>query len=466
MKNIKKNILYNSAYQIFLIILPIITSPYVSRVLGAENIGVFSFSQALANYFYLVAMLGVKNYGNRTIATVRDDPIELRKNFWEIYYFQVLFGIIIAAIYVVYVSARIHNNRSIYYFQLFYILSGVFDLTWCYFGLEEFKTTASISMFIKVVDVLAIFTFVKNGMHLNMYTFLICIAMFANQVVLMPYIFKKIPFQRPTISGVIRHIKPNLVLFIPVLAVSFYNIMDKLMLGMISTKKEVGFYTYSENITQIPNTIILSVNNAVMPRMSNLAKSGEKEQSTRLINALMIIAMIISVGCAFGLACVSPILIPWFYGEDFKRCVIFVALLTPIIIFKGWAGVIRTQYIIPNKKDKVFIVSLFTGAIVNLIINAALIPYLAGIGAVIGTVCAELSVCVVQFGMVRKEISFQVYLKDGLAFVICGLIMSLFVLSLYWLNCNNLMTLFLQVIIGILVYGLLSLIYLVKIKKT
>ncbi|MDD7305114.1 MAG: oligosaccharide flippase family protein [Peptoniphilaceae bacterium] len=463
MTSLKKNIIYNSTYQILLIILPIITSPYISRVLGAKNIGIFSYSQAFANYFYLVAMLGVKNYGNRTIAKVRDNDKELRINFWEIYFFQILFGIFVSLIYIFIVYFYIKVNKSVYYFQLFFILSGVFDLTWCYFGLEEFKSTTVISMFIKIIDVIAIFIFVRDVDDLKIYTFLICFAMIFNQIVLIPYILRKIPFLMPTIKGIKRHIIPNLILFIPVLAVSFYNIMDKLMLGIISTNTEVGFYTYAENITQIPNTLILSINNAVMPRMSNLAKKKDSGNSLKLINILMLLAMFISSGCAFGLLSISNTLIPWFYGKEFERCAIFVMLLSPIIIFKGWAGVLRTQYIIPNNKDRIFIISLFIGAIVNIVINFLLIPQFEGIGAIVGTFAAEFAVCFVQFKMVYKEIDVLKYLKDGIAFIVCGVLMSIVIILMGYLNINKIVNMFLQILFGGIIYTALSYIY---IKKT
>lgn len=464
--NLKINLIYSVAYQILLIIMPLITAPYVSRTLGANNVGIFSTSNAFAHYFFLFAMLGVNNYGNRSIARVRDNKQLLGKTFWEIFSFQFITSVIVCCVYIPFVLIRNKEYKTIYLIQFLYVLSAAFDINWCCFGLEKFKLSTTRSTIIRVLMAAAVFVFVKDGSDLPVYTAIIAGGSLLSMLAVWPFIIKHIPFVKPSFSGIISHIKPNLVLFLPVIAISIYNIMDKLMLSEMSTETEVGFYTYSENITQIPSTLILAINNVVMPRMSNLfAKNTDSKITNGLMDIIMMFAMLMSCAMAFGLAGTAEIFAPWFYGNDFSRCGMFIMLLCPIIIFKAWAGVLRTQYIIPKSKDKLYITSLIIGAAVNLVANFILIPKFEGVGAIIGTIAAEFSVAFVQFVLVRKEVPIMEYIKNGVAFCIIGAFMFGVIYNMRNIPLAVPLVILIQVIIGGVIYMSSSVFYMVKIKK-
>lgn len=462
---LKKNLLYNISYQILVIILPLITAPYVSRVLGSHNVGVYSYTQAFANYFYLFTMLGVNNYGNRTIAAVRDDQYKLSKTFWEIFSFQFILGLIISSGYLIYCLCFIKTDKIIYLMQFFYVVSGVFDVNWLCFGLEKFKFTTMRSTIIRIGMAVCTFAFVKNQNDLAIYTLILAGGNLLAVLAIWPFIKKHVDFVKPTIKGILLHLKPNLLLFWPVIAVSLYNIMDKLMLGAMSTKEEVGFYTYAERITQIPNTLILALDSVIMPRMSNLLAKKESDTAVFLMDNVMMFAMLMAAVMSFGLAAVGPTFAPWFYGAEFSRCGLFIVMLSPIIIFKGWAGALRTQYIIPAKKDRIYIISLTSGAIINLIINFILIPKIEGIGAVIGTIVAELTVCFIQFFMVRKEVHVTEYIKNGVSFCLIGFIMYVVISKIRTVFDIPIAIMGAQVILGGIIYMLLAALFMIKIKK-
>lgn len=462
---LKNNFLYSVGYQLLIIILPLITAPYVSRVLGAENVGIYSYTQAFANYFYLFAMLGVNNYGNRMIAAVRDKQKDLDRTFWEIFFFQSLLAIFVSFIYIIYAISFIKENRLIYLLQSFYVLSSVFDINWVCFGLENFKLTTVRSTIIRLCMAAATFLFVNNLNDLWIYTFILSFGNFIAALVVWPFVLKHIHFIKPSWSGIKRHIKPNLVLFWPVIAVSLYNIMDKLMLGMFSTKEEVAFYTYAERITQLPNTLILALDNVIMPRMSNLYAKNNKEKTRNLMDNVMLFAMFMAAAMAFGLAGVAPVFAPWFYGEAFTRCGLFIVMLCPITVFKGWAGALRTQYIIPAHKDNVYIISLTTGAVVNLILNFFFIPRFSGVGAIIGTIAAEFTVMFIQFFMCRNEIPIKKYMVNGLCFCAIGFVMYLGVDALSSVSNNAVITMGIQILVGVIVYVIMACVYMIKVKK-
>ncbi len=466
---LRTNFTYNLGYQLLAIVLPLITAPYVSRTLGSHNVGVYSYTQACANYFFLFAMLGVSNYGNRMVAAVRDDKEKLEKTFWEIYAFQFIVGILACIAYLIYCTFIVEQDRLVSYMQFFYVASGWLGINWLMFGLEQFKLTTIRNTVIRIGMAVLTFVLVKDRNDLPIYTAIIAGGNLLSVLVIWPFTLKHVAFRRPTISGVVRHIKPNFILFWPVIAVSLYNIMDKLMLGVMSTKKEVGFYTYAENITQIPNTLILALDNVMLPRMANLYAVGENKKASNLMDNVMMFAMMAAAAMSFGLAGVGPIFAPWFYGEEFARCGFFIALLCPVIIFKGWAGALRTQYIIPKKRDKVFLTSLTSGSIVNLVINFILISSLQGVGAIIGTIAAEFTVAFIQFFMLRKEIPIKRYISNGIGFCGIGFIMYIVICMLpnmrLFTNSSPILTMLVQILCGIIIYISLSAIYMIKIIK-
>jgi len=464
--SIKVNLIYNVAYHILAIGLPLITAPYVSRFLGAKSIGVYSKSQALANYFVLFAMLGVSNYGNRSIARASDNKTEVSKTFWEIFSFQLMTALVALTSYLIYCCQLTSDNKVVYFLQSFYVASGLFDVNWCCFGLEKFKLTTVRSMIIKIITVVAVCTLVKSPNDLWLYTFILSFSFIVSAVVVWPFIIKHIDFVKPTWSGIKRHIKPNLVLFWPVLAVSLYNIMDKLMLGWFSEDEEVAFYSYAERIVTIPTTLILALDNVIMPRMSKLFATDTKSESIRyLMDTVMLFAMFMAAAMGFGLAGIADVFAPWFYGKAFTRCGYFIILLSPVIIVKAWAGALRTQFIIPTGRDKTYAISLTTGAIVNLVLNALLIPRLNGVGAIIGTIVAECTVCFIQFFMCRRDIDIKNYMINGISFCIIGAFMFFAVKALSHISNHALVTMIIQLVCGTTIYVVLGCFYMIKVRK-
>lgn len=442
------------------LIIPLITAPYVSRVLGATNLGLYSYTQAFANYFVLFAMLGVANYGNRSIAQVRDDPKQLSRTFWEIYSFQIFVTIIISIIYLIYCFVVVSQNRIIFLLQFLYVVSAGFDINWFFFGIEKFKLTVTRNTIIKIVNAVLIFALVKERSDLSIYTLIMSLGILVSVLILIPFLLRYVSFEKIEVKNVLKHVKPNLTLFIPVIAISLYNIMDKLMLGYFSTSDEVAFYSNAEKIAQLPNSIIMAVGNVLMPRMSNLLATGDKEKSSKLFDKSMTFMIVSSVLLAFGMASVSKVFAPWFYGEEFARCGLFILWLCPTIIFKSIAGSIRTQLIIPMERDRVYILSVSIGAAVNLLANYFFIPLYQGLGAVFGTVLAEASVCLIQIIMTADVVKYGKYIKYTTVSCIFGSIMYI-VLQTITIK-NALLNILVSMFVGTFIYSVLCALYFIK----
>jgi O-antigen/teichoic acid export membrane protein len=167
---VKKNFIYNFIYQILILILPLITVPYVSRVLGADGVGTYSYTYSIAYYFMIIAMLGLNNYGNRRIAKVRDNKEDLSKEFWSIYKLQLITSSIMIILYFLYVSLFATKYKLIAFIQILYVASSMLDINWFFFGIEKFKLTITRNTIIKVFSLILIFIFVKNENDLWKYT--------------------------------------------------------------------------------------------------------------------------------------------------------------------------------------------------------------------------------------------------------------------------------------------------------
>lgn len=452
MSSVKKNFIYNIAYQILVMILPLVTTPYISRILGTDGIGIYSYTYSIVYYFILFAMLGINNYGNRQIAKVRDDKQKLEKTFTSIYAMQIITSIIMIFLYIIYLKFFVTDNKDIAIIQVIYLIATMFDINWFFFGLEKFKLTVTRNTIIKIITIICIFIFVKQREHVYLYTIIMSVGTLISQLLLWPFVKKYTRFVKIKAKDIIQHLKPCALLFIPTVAVSLYKVMDKVMLGNMTDMDQVGLYENAEKTVNILTAVITALGTVMLPKMSNLAANGEKEKEKQYIKKSMEFTFFASSAMTFGLMAIAPTFAPLFFGEEFNGVDNIIRYLSIITIFIAVANVIRTQYIIPHEKDKTYIISVSLGAVINIIINTILIPKYQAIGAVIGTICAEFSVMLYQIIDVRKEIDIATFLKNGFKYVIAGLIMYILVSNLYYVIENSIIRLLTQVVIGFIIY--------------
>ncbi|MBE6760339.1 MAG: flippase, partial [Ruminococcaceae bacterium] len=253
--SVKKNFVYNIIYQLLAIVVPLITSPYISRVLGADMIGVHSWTHSVVFYFMIFALLGVSNYGNRSIAAARaaGDPSEA---FCSIYACQLISSAAMVLLYVLYLVLFPVKYPLIAGLQIFFVLSSALDVTWFFNGLEEFRITVIRSCAVRLAGLAGIFIFVRTADDLWKYTLIVSGTTFLGSVLLWPPLLRRVRLTIPKPSQLVPHIKPILVLFLPVLCISIFANMDKYMIGRMSTITESGFYENTDKIIGIPKAVI------------------------------------------------------------------------------------------------------------------------------------------------------------------------------------------------------------------
>ena len=460
MSSLKKNLAYNVAYQILVIILPLITAPYVSRVLGADGLGTYSYIFSIVTYFGLFGMLGIANHGNRSVALVRDNRQKVSEAFSNTYIIQLCTTVIALLLYFLFIYCWFSGDKTIAYIESIIVLSYVLDITWFFFGLEQFAVTVTRNAIIKIATVVAIFIFVRSREDLWIYALIMSCGMLFSQIYLWLRIRKYADFCKPSWSQVKSNIKPVLMLFIPAIAYSIYKLLDKVMLGAMSSMSQVGLFDNAEKIINIPSSLITAFGTVMMPRITVLLGTGDEHRISYLNKISVRYFTLLVVGAAFGLAGICNVLAPVYFGSEFVGSAPIIAGLGFSLIFVTWANVIRTQYLIPNKLDKPYVISSVIGALANLAVNIILIPKFAGIGAMIGTIIAEFTVFFVQLILVRRSFPMSQYLQPVLVLFPIGMIMFAVV---YWIGAymgNTIITLIIQILVGGFLYLSGSMVYL------
>ena len=456
MRQLIKNLGYQTVYQILAVCLPLITTPYISRVLGAQNLGIYSYTYSVANYFTIFAMLGVANYGSRTIATVKKDKQLLSKSFCEIYYLQLISSLIALIGYCVVIIIS-NENKEIVFVQAIWVVACVLDINWFFWGIENFKVTVIRNIIIKLLTVVAIFLFVKISGDLWKYVVIMSTGTLLSQLVLWPFLRREIIYCKPSIKGVFSHLKPNLLLFIPLIAISVYHIMDKTMLGIFSTYEQTGFYYNADKVINIPLSLIIATGMVMLPRMSALIAEGKRDEGKRIFDQTLDFFMFLTFGMSFGIAAVAQEFVPVFFGDGYGKCIRLIYVFAIVMVIKSLSSIIRNQYLIPNNEEKVYTWSVIAGAILNFICNYIfLVPFkLGAIGVTLGTLIAEFATCLFYIIFAQRRINLLKPIIGSLVYLIPGLIMMLAVRMCALLEISIFIRLVIEIVVGASIYLLL-----------
>lgn len=451
-KSIAKNFVYNLSYQILALIVPLFTTPYLSRVLGAEPIGIYSFTLSIATYFILFGSLGVALYGQREIAFVQDNVKFRSKAFFEILIMRfITLGISLILFYFVFC---INGEYNAYYKILtLEIIANMLDISWYFQGLEEFKKTVIRNIFVKTISVICIFLFVKSPEDLSIYFIIYVLSTLLGNLSLWLYLPKYLKRIKLKELKIFRHLKPTIALFIPQVAIQIYTVLDKTMIGtIVSDKSEVGFYEQAQKIVKILLTVGTSLGTVMLPRIANTFANGDKEKLKDYINKSFRFILMLAFPLMFGIISISNKFVPIFFGEGFDKVVYLINIISPIILAIGLSNVVGTQYLLPTKQQKKFTISVTVGAIVNFILNLILINLWKSVGASIATVIAEFTVTGIQFYLVRHEIKLIDVLKIFKNDLIASIIMFSIGMGINMLTPYGLVSIVIQVIASILIY--------------
>lgn len=453
----RKNAAYNVAYRVFSILLPLVTAPYLDRVVGKDGVGLYSGAWAWSEIFCLIGLLGLADYGVRTIAQARDDREKLDRAFSGIWQMQLMVASVALLFWFGYVFLIAGEEKTIALHMTMMSVSCLCNFEWCLMGLDQFKSIALRNTFVKIAAAASAFIFVKSIDDLWIYGFVWSLATLIGNLSCALTLKGKVSYHRVSMKETLKHLRPCAVLFISVAAVSVYRKMDKIMVFYIAGKDENGLYESAEKIVYCLSGFISAIGTVMMAKVSNLQEKGETEKIARNIDKSMNLIICMVSAMAFGLAAVAERFAPLFYEKAAASGVLMVPLGFTLIMI-GFANVIRTQVVLPQKRDHILVKSVCCGAVVNLIVNACLIRSMGSMGAVVGTLAAELTVPVVQFIILRKELPYKRFMGYVLTYAVIGGIMMVCVrLVAGLLPVSNWVNLGIMTVTGIAVYGALCL---------
>lgn len=423
MASLKKNFIYQTGYQVLATALPLITTPYINRVLGAEQLGTYTYVANIANYFTIFAMLGFNNYGSKMIAATKHNENELAHTFSSIRKLQCLMATVVVAIYLLFISLCIPEHKSLYFIESLWIINFFIDINWFFWGMEKVKLTVNRNLIIKLITLLGVFIFVRSRNDILIYAFILVIGTILSDIYLISQVKKYVKGTKTTFYEMIAHIKPCIALFIPIVAMSIYQQMDKTMLGVLSTYEQVGYYSSADKIVNIPLGIITGLGTVSLPRIVSLISENKIMEYKKVVEKSISLVMFMCSAIAFGILAVSQEFVPLFFGREFLPCVSLVSFLTFVIFFKAISTVLVNQILIPNDNEKYYIISVFIGAFINLILNYSLIRKFDAVGAVYATLISELIVCFIQIFICFNYLNTLKIIGKNFQYIILGILM-------------------------------------------
>lgn len=392
MNNFKHNLSFNILLTISNIVFPLITFPYISRILAPAGLGQYNFIITFAQYFVFIAALGIPVYGSREITRVRSNPKQLNTLFTELVLLAFLSSLFLFCIYLLVIShSWFHHDFKLYLLAGISVLTGFFNVEWLYIGLEKFKLLSVRSILLKSVQIVFLFIFVRTKQDLTVYLMITILATLLLHLVNFISVFNKVRF---SIGGLNlkRHLRSVLILFATSLSISVYTSMDILLLGFLSNSSYVGFYTAAIKINKIAIPIVLSFGVTLTPQVTKAFAENNFKYVELLITNIFAFICLLSTPIAFGLFIFSDDIIRVFSGPDFIKAIPTLEIASPLIVLVGFGHVFGNLLLIPFNLELRYLKATLIGMFVSVALNLVLIPFLKDKGAAISIVLAEVAV--------------------------------------------------------------------------
>ena len=411
-----KNYAYNLSYQLLVIVLPIITTPYVTRIFSSKDLGTYGYFNSIVTYFILLATLGVANYGTKEISGHRKD---IRKNFWGIYTLQLIATILSLVLYTSLCLFFPGMQNMVAYILGLSLISKGMDISWLFQGLEDFRRITARNTTVKVLGVISIFLFVKTPGDLYLYVFLLTFFELLGQLSMWlparPYIGEP----QFDLSYAKKHLKPVILLFLPQVAISLYVTLDRTMLGALSSTNDVGIYDQALKIINILLTLVTSLGSVMLPRVSSLLSNGDHKAVNKMHELSFLIYNLVIFPIIAGLLIVNKDFVSFFLGKDFQEAYLAIAIMVFRMFFIGWTNIMGIQILIPHNKHREFMLSTTIPAVVSVGLNLLLIPPFGFVGASIVSVLTEALVWFIQLYFSLPYLK-EVPILESLAKIVCA----------------------------------------------
>ena len=447
-----KNYLYNAGYQILNMIIPLITVPYISRVLGAHDVGINEYTNSWVTFFFLMGQMGITLYGNREVAYHRDDLYKRSQTFWGVEALQLLTVSSAFVLYLVAVFLFSTTFKEFFLLQAIWIIATGVDISWYFMGLEEFRITVVRNTLVKIASLILIFTVVKTSNDLSKYILILGASQLVGNLTLWPYLCGNIVWVSIKKWHPFKHFYPSLLLFIPTITTQVYLVLNRLMLGRMSTQADLGNFGQADKIVKFVLAVVTATGTVMLPHVANKFAKGDIKGVRNSLYSSFNFVSAIAIPMMFGLMAIAKKFGPWFLGREFVLAGSVIFLEAPIILLIAWSNVTGTQYLMPVNRVKEYTTSVTIGALSNVIFNFVLIGKYGANGAAIATVGSEFLVTASQLWMIHSTISRRKLFRETWKYLFCGMVMFIVVNRICSVINMTVANLILEVVVGAIIY--------------
>lgn len=452
MSSLKKNILYNSIRVGSNLVFPLVTFPYVTRIMGPDTLGLFNYITAIVAYFTLFAGLGFPLYGTREVAQAKEDKFKLQSVTNAIFSANLISCIVVYIAFFV-TSLFLYEGEVAFWLYLiigFSILLSCISLDWFFQGVEDFKYITVRSIIIKIISVACLYIFVKDKNDIVIYAILTVMGTCGNNLLNLIRINKYVKL-RFTFRDCIKHVKGASVLFLGSIAVSLYTSLNSIMVGALGSMAAVAFFNIGNRLVQMLMTVLGAITSSIIPRMSYLVSKRDEEEVNKLQKKTLLVLLYISIPMMFGIIALADPIIFLFCGAEFSPSSVVMQILSPLLVIITLSGFVGHQVLIPLHKEKYGNYCVIGGAITNLSLNFFLIPNYAEAGVAISVVLSEIVVTIMHFYYARNLIALRY--KDFFPFKCLLASIAMFIaIKVFSALCAEPFLCFLWAFIGMLTY--------------
>lgn len=452
-RSIIENYIWSASHQILTILAPLITAPYVARVLGADGTGIASFTTSNNSYFAIMAMLGTTVFGQRNIAYFRNDQEAMSRAFWENFFLRTICSVISLAAYCIFVQ-QIDSNRAIYWVLCINIVNVAIDISWFYYGIEEFKKTVVCNIAVRIFHIAFIFCFVEEPSDLLLYILSsVGFTALGNLA-----LWFGLPKYVKWVDGInpFRSIKDVFLLFLPTVATQVYVVFDKTMIGVVTESAyQSGCYEQAERIARMALTVVTSISAVVLPRIANLFANHDIEDAKKYVYFGCRFSSMLGLPIMFGLIGITDTFVPVFFGEGYELVNILLPIFSILVVLVSYAHVIGYTYLITTKQQSVYTISVTIAAVCNLVMNLIMIRRFGAIGAAVASILAETIGLVIQISYcsIHKQLQVMEIFKGFWKYLLASVLMMCLVLLVQQYTKESIVSLFVQIAVGMIAYA-------------
>ncbi|MBC2195733.1 oligosaccharide flippase family protein [Listeria booriae] len=448
----KKNYLYVLFYQFIIVVTPLFTTPYVSRVLGATNIGIDAYANSVVQIFLVFILLNVGVYGRKQIAEAENRHV-LKTTFAGIYLMQCLCGLLVSSVYVVFVW-MVGSYQLIFMIYGLMLLAYALDISWFFIGREQVKRIMMRNTVVRLLSIACIFLFVNDASDLWLYVLINSAALLIGQLVTWSALFADLGKIHFSFRAMKKHVAPMLLLSVIPCVSLLYTAVNKVILGNVAGATEVGYYNQAFKLYTICMGFVSALSTVIVPRMAMHFKKGDQAKFRQFVNFSIRYVSISTIPLTFGLIGIATTFVPLFLGAAFAPATHNVMLFAPCLFLAGVADILGLQILLITNQSKKYTLSIIIGSIVSFATNIFVVAAWGSEGTVFSFFIANLVIVALQLYFARKHYEFRYFLKIVAKYTFFSIIMLFAMLGIKYLlqGQSDILILAYQLITGVYVY--------------